>query len=57
MAMILAGISSACLSLLGIFLVISWAEMGCIVLFVSLLGTFIFIFCFLFSSGIQEHRG
>lgn len=57
MAMILAGISSACLSLLGTFLVISWAEMGCIVLFVSLLGTFIFIFCFVFSSGIQEHRG
>lgn len=59
MVMILAGISSTCVSIVGPLLAISWPKMGpqslgFIVLSVSLLGPFIFFF--LFPSGIQVHR-
>lgn len=64
MVMILAGISSTCVSIVGPLLAISWPKMGLqslgfIVLSVFLSWvhlSFFFFFFFLFPSGIQVHR-
>ena len=62
MVMILAGISSTCVSVMGPLLGISWPKMGPQSLDFIVLSVFLswvhlsFFFFFLLPSGIQVHR-